>query len=82
MAFGENGARACLAVFERLAGEPRGTNLARLSTATVRAVAQGVVGVALIQAILVGLALLVAGVPRAGTLATIVSCLASHRFRR
>jgi predicted PurR-regulated permease PerM len=75
MAFGENGARACLAVFERLAGKPRGASLARLSTATVRAVAQGVVGVALIQAILVGLALLVAGVPWAGALAAVVLVL-------
>jgi predicted PurR-regulated permease PerM len=44
MAFGEYGARGCLSLFERLAGEPRGARLARLSTATVRAVAQGVVG--------------------------------------
>jgi predicted PurR-regulated permease PerM len=72
MAFGEHGARACLVVFKRLAGETRGVNLAHLSTATVRAVAVGVVGVALIQAILVGLALLVAGVPWAGALAAIV----------
>jgi len=72
MAFGEHGARACRSVFRRLAGDERGTSLARLSTATVRAVAQGVVGVALIQAILVGLALLVAGVPWAGALAAIV----------
>ncbi|MCW3473439.1 AI-2E family transporter [Limobrevibacterium gyesilva] len=75
MAFGEKGARACQSVFERLAGEPRGASLARLSTATVRAVAQGVVGVALIQAILVGLALLVAGVPWAGALAAMVLVL-------
>jgi len=75
MAFGEYGARACLSVFERLAGKSRGASLARLSTATVRAVAQGVVGVALIQAILVGLALLVAGVPWAGALAAIVLVL-------
>ena len=63
LAFGEQGAGGCLAVFKRLAGEARGKSLARLSTATIRAVAQGVVGVALIQAVLVGLALLVAGVP-------------------
>jgi len=75
MAFGEHGARACVSVFERLAGEERGASLARLSTATIRAVAQGVVGVALIQAILVGLALLVAGVPWAGALAAIVLVL-------
>ena len=75
MAFGEHGARACLSVFERLAGESRGASLARLSTATVRAVAQGVVGVALIQAILVGLALLIAGVPWAGVFAAMVLVL-------
>ena len=75
MAFGERGARGCLSVFQRLAGEQRGASLARLSTATIRAVAQGVVGVALIQAILVGLSLLVAGVPWAGALAAIVLVL-------
>ncbi len=72
MAFGQKGARACEAVFERLAGKSRGASLAQLSTETIRAVAQGVVGVALIQAILVGLALLVAGVPWPGALAAIV----------
>jgi predicted PurR-regulated permease PerM len=75
MAFGESGARACLAVFERIAGEQRGASLASLSTATIRAVAQGVVGVALIQAILVGLALLISGVPWAGALAAVVLVL-------
>ena len=75
MAFGDAGARACLSVFQRLAGEQHGARLARLSTATIRAVAQGVVGVALIQAILVGLALLVAGVPWAGALAAMVLVL-------
>jgi predicted PurR-regulated permease PerM len=75
MAFGESGARACLSVFQRLAGKQRGASLARLSTATIRAVAQGVVGVALIQAILVGVALLVAGVPWAGAIAAIVLVL-------
>ena len=75
MAFGQQGERACLSVFQRLAGEQRGANLARLCTATIRAVAQGVVGVALIQAILVGLALLVAGVPWAGALAAVVMVL-------
>jgi predicted PurR-regulated permease PerM len=75
MAFGEQGARACTSVFVRVAGAQRGASLARLCTATVRAVAQGVVGVALIQAILVGLALLVAGVPWAGALAAVVMVL-------
>ena len=75
MAFGDRGSRFCVSVLQRLAGEPRGTSLARLATATIRAVAQGVVGVALIQAILVGLALLVVGVPWAGALAAIVLVL-------
>ncbi len=75
MAYGENGAHACLSVFARLAGEQRGARLARLSTATIRTVAQGVVGVALIQAILIGLALLIAGVPWAGALAAVVLVL-------
>jgi predicted PurR-regulated permease PerM len=75
MAFGDSGARGCLSVFQRLAGEQRGARLALLSTATIRAVALGVVGVALIQAILVGLALLVAGVPWAGALAAMVLVL-------
>jgi len=75
MAYGEQGARACLSIFTRLAGEQRGPRLARLSTATIRTVAQGVVGVALIQAILIGLALLVAGVPWAGALAAVVLVL-------
>lgn len=75
MAFGEQGNRACLSVFKRLAGEQRGASLARLSTATIRAVAQGVVGVALVQAILVGVVLLVAGVPWAGALAAMVLVL-------
>jgi predicted PurR-regulated permease PerM len=75
MAFGEYGARTCLSVFKRIAGEARGASLAHLSTATIRAVAQGVVGVALIQAILVGLALLITGVPWAGVFAAIVLVL-------
>jgi predicted PurR-regulated permease PerM len=76
MAFGDSGARAIRAIFKRLAGVERGTQLAELSGATIRAVALGVVGVAFIQAMLVGLSLLVAGVPWAGVLAGIVLVLA------
>ena len=75
LAFGEQVAGGCLSVFQRVVGEPRGSSLAHLSTATIRAVAQGVVGVALIQAVLVGVALLVAGVPWAGALAAIMLVL-------
>ena len=71
MAFGRSGSRASLAISERVAGPARGAEFATLSTATIRAVAQGVIGVAFIQAIIVGLCLLIAGVPWAGVLAMI-----------
>ncbi len=75
MAFGRAGSRASLAIFERVAGAARGAEFTKLSTATIRAVAQGVIGVAFIQAILVGLCLLLAGIPFAGVLAMIVLVL-------
>jgi predicted PurR-regulated permease PerM len=75
MAFGQSGSRGSLAIFERIVGIARGDEFARLSTATIRAVAQGVIGVAFIQAIIVGLALLIVGVPWAGALALIVLVL-------
>jgi len=75
MAFGPSGSRASVAIFERVAGPVRGAEFAKLTTATIRAVGQGVIGVAFIQAIIVGLCLLVAGVPWAGVLAMIVLVL-------
>lgn len=76
MAFGESGARGSRAIFERVAGRERGARFTVLATATVRAVAQGVIGIALIQAILIGLCLLLAGIPWAGILSVIVLVLA------
>ena len=75
MAFGAAGDRASHAIFSRIVGVERGDEFTTLSVATVRAVAQGVIGIAFIQAILVGLCLLVAGVPLAGVLAVIVLVL-------
>jgi predicted PurR-regulated permease PerM len=75
MAYGEAGARGSRAIFARIIGSDRGEPFARLSTATIRAVAQGVIGIAFVQAILVGLALLVAHVPWAGVLAAITLVL-------
>ena len=75
MAYGEAGARGSRAIFARIIGPDRGEPFARLSTATIRAVAQGVIGIAFVQAILVGLALLVAHVPWAGVLAAITLVL-------
>jgi predicted PurR-regulated permease PerM len=75
MAFGAGGDRASHAIFDRIVGYERGDEFTTLSVATVRAVAQGVIGIAFIQAILVGVVLLLAGVPLAGVLAVIVLVL-------
>jgi predicted PurR-regulated permease PerM len=69
MAWGRSSDRAARAIFRRVAGDARGAEFAKLSTATIRAVAVGVIGIAFIQAILIGLCLLIAGVPWAGVLA-------------
>ena len=75
MAFGQSGARGTSAIFERIFGTGRGEEFAKLSTATIRAVALGVLGVAFIQAIVLGLLLMIAGVPFAGLLALVVLVL-------
>ena len=75
MAFGRAGDRSGRAIFTRVVGSERGTEFSHLAVATIRAVAQGVIGVAFIQAILVGVCLLIAGVPWAGVLAGIVLVL-------
>jgi predicted PurR-regulated permease PerM len=73
MAYGEGGARAIRSIFERVAD--RGGEFVDLSTATIRAVAKGVLGVAFLQAIIVGICLLIAGIPWAGVLTVIVLVL-------
>ncbi len=72
MAYGEAGARAAREIFERIAGIARGGEFTTLSTATVRAVASGVIGIACIQALIIGVLLMIAGVPFAGVLAVVV----------
>lgn len=75
MAFGESGARSAQAIFGRLAGRDTGPPLAVLATSTIRAVAQGVIGVAFIQALLLGVGFVMAGIPGAGLLAMLVLLL-------
>ena len=75
MAYGESGAGASRAIFCRIAGPAKGDAFTKLSTATIRTVAQGVVGVAAIQAILIGLALIIAGIKVAGVLAVVALVL-------
>ncbi|ACV35062.1 AI-2E family transporter [Accumulibacter sp.] len=75
MAYGESGAQAMQAIFERVFGLARGKEFTNLSSATVRAVASGVIGIACIQALLIGVSLMIASVPFAGLLAVIVLVL-------
>src|SRR5262249_27494570 len=75
MAFGQEGARSSRAIFARIVGVQRGDEFAKLSTETIRAVALGVLGVAFIQAIVVGLVMLVARVPFTGVLTLFVLVL-------
>lgn len=56
----------------RLAGDEKGSELAALASATVQSVVQGILGVALIQSVLAGLGLIVAGIPGAGLWALLV----------
>ena len=75
MAYGEGAIRGSGGIFERIVGTDRAASFARLSTQTIRAVALGVIGVALIQAIIVGLALVIARVPLASVAAAIMLVL-------
>jgi predicted PurR-regulated permease PerM len=75
MAYGESGRSAIGRIFERFAGPLKGPRLHHLSVATVRSVATGVIGVAFIQALLLGLGFIFAGVPGAGVLAFVVLVL-------
>ncbi len=69
MAYGQDCSRAMQRIFCRIAGSAQGAQLHRLATLTVRSVALGVVGVAVIQAVLLGIGFLFAGIPAAGRLA-------------
>lgn len=75
MAFGESGARAARAIFERIVGITRGKVFTDLATATIRTVAAGVIGIACIQALLIGIGLFIAGIPWPGVLSLIVLVL-------
>src|SRR5262249_33672091 len=50
MAHGEAGTSASRSIFARLVGGARGKAFQELSTATIRGVAQGVIGIAFVQA--------------------------------
>jgi predicted PurR-regulated permease PerM len=72
MAYGQSGRAAMERIVSRFSGEGRGPAILTLSTLTVRSVAAGVLGVAFIQALILGIGFFFAGVPASGVLAIIV----------
>jgi len=72
MAYGETGSAATGRILSRLTGSKNGPRVHRLITATVRSVATGVIGVAFIQSLLLGVGFALAGIPAAGVLALVV----------
>jgi predicted PurR-regulated permease PerM len=75
MAYGEAGSTALLRITSRLVGPTKGPRIHALSTATIRSVAMGVVGVAFIQALLLGTGFILADIPAAGVLAMVALIL-------
>jgi predicted PurR-regulated permease PerM len=74
-AYGESAAAGVRAFARRLAG-PRGNESVTLAGQSIRAVALGVVVTAMVQAVLGGIGLFVAGVPLAGFLTAVMFVLA------
>jgi len=75
MANGENGERSALRIASRIFGPDKALQITKLCTATIRAVAQGVVGIAFIQMLLIGVGFVLMGIPGAGLLALAVLLL-------
>jgi predicted PurR-regulated permease PerM len=72
MAYGEKGHHSAVQIASRISGPENGPQITDLCTATIRAVAQGVVGIAFIQMLLIGIGFVVKGIPGAGLLALAV----------
>ncbi|MEH6637261.1 MAG: AI-2E family transporter [Halioglobus sp.] len=75
MAYGESVEATMKRILGRFSRPERGAEIWQLIVATIRSVATGVLGVALIQALLIGLGLMFAGVPAAGVLAIVILVL-------
>ncbi|HEY5804143.1 MAG TPA: AI-2E family transporter [Lysobacter sp.] len=75
MVYAEGGSRVTQRILARLTTPEKGASLLHLGVATVRSVATGVVGVAFIQALLLGMGFLLAGIPAAGVFAVITMLL-------
>ena len=75
MAYGEKGNQSAAQIATRISGPENGRQITDLCTATIRAVAQGVVGIAFIQMLLIGIGFVMMGIPGAGLLALAVLLL-------
>jgi predicted PurR-regulated permease PerM len=75
MAYGEGEHRGAVQIASRLFRPDQGPRITALCTATIRAVAQGVVGIAFIQMLLIGVGFALMDVPAAGLLALAVLLL-------
>ena len=71
-----SGGKSIETIAGRILGEKGGRDFVGISCATIRSVAQGVLGIALIQSILAGIGLAVMGVPFAGLWALLVLLVA------
>lgn len=69
MAYGESGKKSAIRIADRIIGTDRSDSFITLCTATIRAVAQGVIGIAFIQMVVIGIGFVVMGIPGAGLLA-------------
>jgi len=75
MAYGEQSASSARRICSAFVGPVRGPGIANLCTSTIRAVAQGVIGIAFIQAVLIGIGIVPMGIPGAGLLCLVVLML-------
>lgn len=75
LATAEKGTTVITRIITRFAGD-KGPEITALGTATIRGVMQGVIGVAIIQAILSAIGMVLVGVPAAGLWAVLIMVLA------
>ena len=75
MVYGEQSSHGARRIAVTLVGGERGANLQRLAVATIRSVAAGVIGVAFVQALLLGFGFLWAEIPGAGVWALVALIL-------
>ncbi|MCU7940471.1 MAG: AI-2E family transporter [gamma proteobacterium symbiont of Bathyaustriella thionipta] len=72
LAYGKSGSESMLKIINRVAGHKKGKTLHKLSTATIRSVAMGVVGVSTIQALLFGIGFIFIDLPGAAIFALVI----------